>query len=169
MFHLSLIYILNSYPFNKDMNLNSECGNSLNSLDGGFASISRCFPILNQLSYNKKISYGRQFPNSSVVYIKNVSCLCHRSQGQNYYTFGISLGIKLSLLFILRSQTTHTSFCLWENTQWVLLCPNIWARKINYVIRVDFEPSDSHCFLRMEGAIKTEGKGPAVDSNVSKQ
>lgn len=51
-FNLSLIYIPNSCPFNKGMNLNSEHGNSLNSQEV-FASISCYFPVLNQLSHNK--------------------------------------------------------------------------------------------------------------------
>lgn len=109
VFYLSLIYILNSCPFNKDVNLNSECGNSLNSLE-----------VLPQLVATSLfwtscliIKIIRQIVLKFLCCINNGSCLCPRSQGQNHYIFGVSQGIKVSLLFMLSSQTTH-KFLLME-------------------------------------------------------
>lgn len=108
-FNLSLIYILNSRPFNKGMNLNSEHGKSLNSQE-----------VLPQLLVTflfwtscLSIKIIRQTVLKFLCCINNGSCLCHRFQRQNYYIFGVSQQIKVSFLFVLRSQTTH-KFLLME-------------------------------------------------------
>lgn len=108
-FNLSLIYIPNSCPFNKGMNLNSERGNSLNSQEV-LPQLVVTFLFWTSCLIIKII---RQTVLEFLCCNNNGSCLCPRFQRKNYYIFGVSQEIKVSFLFVLRSQTTH-KFLLME-------------------------------------------------------
>lgn len=95
---------------------------------GGFASISCCFLILNQLPYNKK-SYGRQFSKFLCCINKEwVLSLSQVPRTELLYLWHFPGDKNILVIHVKFSDHTHINSCLWENTWWVLLCSNIWLR-----------------------------------------
>lgn len=100
-FNLSLIYILNSScPFSKGVNLNSECGNSLNSQE--------VWPqlVVTLLFWTscRIIKIIRQTVWKFLCCINNGSCLCPKFQKLNLWCFPRDK----SIFFICVKISDHT-------------------------------------------------------------